>query len=89
MKKAIFTYLNRARTKTDKNTTDKNIRNAYIEYFKLKMNLDISRAFYRSPLEAQDPTAQSDKNHIIVHGVDFLSDTQLDTKFKGIHPVKI
>lgn len=53
------------------------------------MGIDISKEHYRTKVEVPDESEDVDKHHIIVYGVDFFLNSQIESKFKGIYPIKV
>ncbi len=51
--------------------------------------MNIESECYKAKHEIENKSADLDKHHIIVHGVDFLANCQLESKFKGLHPVQV
>lgn len=51
--------------------------------------MSIANECYNDKHEVPDPMADINPRQIIVHGVDFLTNAQIESKFKGLHGVLV
>ena len=86
LKKGIFMIVN-VKPLINLRDAKKKVNQLYVEYFKNRLGINISRENFTKRYDLVNKE-EKEKNpfHIIVHGIDFMTQAQVQGKFRAINP---